>query len=182
MQLCLYLQHRSAVACFQHNQPISALPPHHSPQSDCNRVRAKPRYVELSGKGSEFEQAEAARAYQLSWHDSIVEDLFVGQLQSTITCGSCGVASHCFDPVYSLALPLPARGGPVSVQVGGRCLCALCADMKFCLPRVNSWLDILCTARGGPSACRWAAGGIAYSLSVSRACNFNADNQPASNK
>ncbi|KAI8468488.1 MAG: hypothetical protein J3K34DRAFT_477798 [Monoraphidium minutum] len=85
-------------------------------QSDCNRVRGKPSYRELSGKGSEAEQAEEARAYQLSWHDSIVEDTFVGQLQSTITCGACGGASHCFDPFYSLALPLPPKGGPVTVQ------------------------------------------------------------------
>mgnify|MGYP001811210185 CR=1 FL=1 len=55
--------------------------------------------------------------YTCSWADSIVEDIFVGQLQSTITCEACGGASHCFDPFYSLALPLPAKGGPVTVQV-----------------------------------------------------------------
>jgi hypothetical protein len=80
-------------------------------------VPGKPSYRELTGKGSEAEQAEEARSYQLSWHDSVVEDVFVGQLQSTITCAACGGASHCFDPFYSLALPLPAKGGPVAVQV-----------------------------------------------------------------
>jgi hypothetical protein len=84
-------------------------------------VRGKPEYRELPGTGSEAEQAEAARAYQLSWHNSIVEDLFVGQLQSTITCAGCGGTSHCFDPFYSLALPLPSKkaGAPVPLQVGG---------------------------------------------------------------
>jgi ubiquitin C-terminal hydrolase len=98
------------------------LPSHPHPlrhcQTDCNRVRAKPQYRELPSTGSEAEQAEAARAYQLSWHNSLVEDLFVGQLQSTVTCAGCGGTSHCFDPFYSLALPLPARkgGGPVPLQ------------------------------------------------------------------
>lgn len=86
-------------------------------QDECNRVRGKPIYRELSGAGSESEQAGEARSYMLSWHDSWVDDIFGGQLQSTIKCDKCGKLSHCFDPFWDLCVPIPKRK-KVSVQVG----------------------------------------------------------------
>lgn len=53
-----------------------------------------------------------------SWQDSVVEDVFGAVLQSTLTCARCGRVSHCFDPTYALALPLPARREPVALEVG----------------------------------------------------------------
>lgn len=90
-------------------------------QTEGNRVPGKPRYRELSSKGSEASQAAEAAAYARSWHDSLVDDLFGGQLQSTVTCSSCGQRSHQFDPMLDLSVPLPksSKYRPVSLQVGG---------------------------------------------------------------
>ena len=55
-------------------------------QTESNRVTAKPAYRELEGKGSVRQQAAEAEHYSLQWNDSIVGDIFGGQLQSTIQC------------------------------------------------------------------------------------------------
>jgi ubiquitin carboxyl-terminal hydrolase 2/21/ubiquitin carboxyl-terminal hydrolase 8 len=86
-------------------------------QSECNRVQGKPQYKELSSHGSVLQQAAEAAAYARSWHDSLVDDLFGGQLQSTITCSACGAQSHCFDPFLDLSVPLPRGKAQVSLQV-----------------------------------------------------------------
>eukprot|EP00775_Hariotina_reticulata_P007492 gene7492-7701_t len=87
-------------------------------QTEGNRVPGKPRYRELSCKGSEASQAAEAAAYARSWHDSLVDDLFGGQLQSTVTCSSCGQRSHQFDPMLDLSVPLPksSKCRPVTLQ------------------------------------------------------------------
>lgn len=57
-------------------------------QAESNRVAGRPAYRELSGRGGEAEQAAEAASYERSWHDSLVDDLFSGLLQSTITCAT----------------------------------------------------------------------------------------------
>lgn len=79
-------------------------------------MRGKPLYRELSGRGTETEQADAAAAYARSWHDSMIDDLFGGQLQSTLTCNTCGWQSHCFDPCLGVSVPIPKKR-PVTVEV-----------------------------------------------------------------
>ena len=76
----------------------------------------KPVYKELTGKGTEAEQAAEAATYARSWCDSLVDDIFGGQLQSTLTCNACGWQSHCFDPCLDLSVPIPKKQ-PVSVEV-----------------------------------------------------------------
>jgi ubiquitin C-terminal hydrolase len=105
-------------------------------QSECNRVQGKPQYKELSSHGSVLQQAAEAAAYARSWHDSLVDDLFGGQLQSTITCSTCGAQSHCFDPFLDLSVPLPRGKAQVSLQVRvlsrlAACLCLL-DDLEAC--------------------------------------------------
>jgi len=74
-------------------------------QADCNRTSHKPVYKELSGEGPEA--AQEAWEYARTWHDSIVSDVFEGQLLSTIVCGTCKTASHCFDSFLDLPVELP---------------------------------------------------------------------------
>lgn len=53
---------------------------------DCDRNTRKPKYRELTGKGSEAEQAREATEYLRLWNDSVVDDVFGGLMQSTIRC------------------------------------------------------------------------------------------------
>lgn len=86
-------------------------------QVELNRVTSKPAYKQLEGKGTEEQQAAEAEAYARSWHDSIIDDIFGGQLQSTIDCQVCHHRSHCFEPFLDLMIPLPnTKTAGVSVQ------------------------------------------------------------------
>lgn len=50
-------------------------------------------------------------------NDSIVVDLFHGQLKSTLVCPECAKVSIKFDPFCFLSLPLPQRDKEISVDV-----------------------------------------------------------------
>ena len=77
-------------------------------REQCNRnADKKPKYRELDGKGSQAEQAEQALTYYKSWHDSIIDDIFGGLLESSITCSHCSHISYCFDPFLDLSVPVP---------------------------------------------------------------------------
>lgn len=41
--------------------------------------------------------------------NSVIKDLFVGQLKSTLKCTVCDNASVTFDPFWDLSLPLPSN-------------------------------------------------------------------------
>ena len=47
---------------------------------------------------------------------SIITDLFCGQLQSTVSCSTCGHVSYCFDPFCDLSLPFcdPSAAKPAA--------------------------------------------------------------------
>lgn len=57
---------------------------------------------------AETSQAEAAWKSYSAFENSVVVDLFVGQLRSTLTCTVCGHNSITFDPFWDLSLPLPS--------------------------------------------------------------------------
>ena len=71
-------------------------------------MAGKPAYRDLACRGSEAEQAAEAAAYARSWHDSLVDDVFGGLLQSSVTCGACGSTFHCFDPFLDMRCRLRA--------------------------------------------------------------------------
>jgi ubiquitin carboxyl-terminal hydrolase 4/11/15 len=81
---------------------------------DLNRVRKKPYFErqELSGSPS---QEQELRLAALAWeqhhmrNDSLVVDLFQGQLRSALRCPdpACARLSITFDPFMYLSLPLP---------------------------------------------------------------------------
>ncbi|MCO5562653.1 hypothetical protein L7F22_016281 [Adiantum nelumboides] len=78
-----------------------------------NKVKSR-RYVDIYREYEsrpEDELAEITWNYHKSLNDSLIQDIFCGQLQSSIECSVCKRTSHCFDPFLDLSLPLPEHGG-----------------------------------------------------------------------
>lgn len=77
---------------------------------DLNRVMEKP-YAELKDSDGRPDAVVAAEAWQQhqARNQSIVIDLFYGQLKSKVTCCACGRDSVRFDPFSLLSLPLPVE-------------------------------------------------------------------------
>ena len=93
-------------------------------QTELNRVKGKAPYKELKGEGTVSQQADEAWEYAHSRSNSIIQDIFAGQLQSTLECPACHALSHTFDEFMDLSLPLPqkasrnSRGGSTcTIQV-----------------------------------------------------------------
>lgn len=61
------------------------------------------------------ESQQAWRLY-LTKNDSIVTEIFGGQLQSSIECLTCHHQSFCFDPFLDLSLPLGAGSSKCTVE------------------------------------------------------------------
>lgn len=77
---------------------------------DLNRVTEKP-YSELKDSDGRADSVVAAEAWQQhhARNQSIVIDLFYGQLKSKVSCLGCGRDSVRFDPFSLLSLPLPVE-------------------------------------------------------------------------
>ncbi|XP_071178506.1 ubiquitin carboxyl-terminal hydrolase 32-like [Mytilus edulis] len=75
---------------------------------DLNRVHDKP-YVELKDSDGRPDDVVAEEAWEnhLLRNQSIIVDLFHGQLKSQVKCQECGHTSVRFDPFNYLSLPLP---------------------------------------------------------------------------
>ncbi|XP_071094049.1 ubiquitin carboxyl-terminal hydrolase 32-like isoform X1 [Haliotis cracherodii] len=75
---------------------------------DLNRVHDKP-YVELKDSDGRPDEEVALEAWDnhLLRNQSIIVDLFHGQLRSQVRCQECGHVSVRFDPFTYLSLPLP---------------------------------------------------------------------------
>ena len=76
---------------------------------DLNRVKGTKPYMEIEDDpdASITDQANILWDYHVSRDDSLVMDLFRGQLMSTVTCSRCGKVSHAFDPFLDISLPIP---------------------------------------------------------------------------
>nr|CAH8842380.1 unnamed protein product [Trichobilharzia regenti] len=74
---------------------------------DLNRIQSKP-YIEVKDSDGrpDIEVANEAWQYYKSRNDSIIVDLFHGQLKSTVICPTCQRKSVTFDPFASLILPI----------------------------------------------------------------------------
>lgn len=77
---------------------------------------------------------DKAWSEHLARNDSIVSDLFQGQLQSTIECMTCHFRSVSFTPFMFLTLPMPPGRGPYSLH---DCLKLFCA--RESLGGDNQW-------------------------------------------
>lgn len=77
---------------------------------DLNRVTDKP-YMELKDSNGRSDQIVAAESWDLhvKRNQSIIVDLFYGQLKSKVSCLTCGNESVRFDPFSLLSLPLPVE-------------------------------------------------------------------------
>ncbi|XP_040155905.1 ubiquitin carboxyl-terminal hydrolase 32 isoform X2 [Anopheles arabiensis] len=107
---------------------------------DLNRVMEKP-YTELKDSDGRSDVIVATEAWSQhhARNQSIIVDLFYGQLKSKVTCQGCGRDSVRFDPFSLLSLPLPVENytycevlvmlldGSVPVKYGLR----LNSEMKY---------------------------------------------------
>lgn len=75
---------------------------------DLNRVKGKP-YIEQREAGDTPDEIASKEAWDdhLARNDSMIVDLFHGQLKSTITCPDCDRTSIKFDPLMYLTVPIP---------------------------------------------------------------------------
>lgn len=75
---------------------------------DLNRVMIKP-YDELKDSDGRPDDVVAGEAWEnhIRRNQSVIVDLFHGQLKSKVTCKVCGHESVKFDPFTYLSLPLP---------------------------------------------------------------------------
>jgi ubiquitin C-terminal hydrolase len=73
-----------------------------------------------AARKADAEAGEAWRRY-LQGNDSVVTDIFAGQLQNAIECLTCGKRWSIFEPFMDLSVPIPkARGRPCSRDEKGR--------------------------------------------------------------
>ena len=76
---------------------------------DLNRVTEK-KYIELQPKGEKETDEDCSRRFwknYLDRNDSIITDLFCGQIKCTLSCPECNLINVTFDPFISLNLNLP---------------------------------------------------------------------------
>ncbi|XP_032581587.1 ubiquitin carboxyl-terminal hydrolase Usp2 isoform X2 [Drosophila sechellia] len=69
---------------------------------------------------SDNKKADLTWEWYTRHENSLVRDLFVGQLKSTLKCTTCGNTSVTFDPFWDLSVPLPSSS---------RCKLDACLDL-----------------------------------------------------
>ncbi|CAH1789341.1 unnamed protein product [Owenia fusiformis] len=75
---------------------------------DCNRVKNRPQAKEDDFSGQpDHTAAEKAWQVHKQFNQSIMVELFQGQLKSTLTCLTCGKTSVKFDVFMYITLPVP---------------------------------------------------------------------------
>lgn len=78
--------------------------------NELNRVKKKPKYKQIDcDRLPMLEQSEVWSQYFRERDNSIITDLFEGQLCSKIECQKCGHQSLTFDGFMDLSLPIPGR-------------------------------------------------------------------------
>lgn len=92
-------------------------------QEEGNRVEDKPPVKELKGKGSIKAQAKEAWDYSQSRCNSAIQDVFGGQLESSIRCPNpkCRGVSRTFSDFLDLSVPLPQESAAVGSHADQRC-------------------------------------------------------------
>lgn len=83
-------------------------------------LQGKTPVMELKGEGLVSAQACEAREAAGSGSNSVIQDIFTGQSQSTVQCCHCGAVSHRFEEFMDLSLPLPEKlnqGSTCTIQV-----------------------------------------------------------------
>ncbi|KAL2725146.1 ubiquitin carboxyl-terminal hydrolase Usp2-like isoform X1 [Vespula squamosa] len=85
---------------------------------DVNRVTIKPQpiHTDIPDMYTDSEKAAESWKRYLRSEDSMIVDLFVGQLRSSLRCTFCDHVSVTLDPFWDLSLPIPARSGTVKLS------------------------------------------------------------------
>uniref|UniRef100_A0A1A9WL62 ubiquitinyl hydrolase 1 n=1 Tax=Glossina brevipalpis TaxID=37001 RepID=A0A1A9WL62_9MUSC len=81
---------------------------------------SKGEHLRIDDNLSDNRKAEQTWEWYCRHECSIIRDLFVGQLKSTLRCTVCGNASVTFDPFWDLSVPLPSSS---------RCKLEACLDL-----------------------------------------------------
>ncbi|XP_073834269.1 ubiquitin specific protease 2 isoform X4 [Musca autumnalis] len=80
----------------------------------------KGEVLKIDDNLSDNKKAELTWEWYSRLENSLIRDLFVGQLKSTLRCTVCGNASVTFDPFWDLSVPLPSSS---------RCKLEACLDL-----------------------------------------------------
>ncbi|KAL5278342.1 USP2 family protein [Megaselia abdita] len=80
----------------------------------------KGEHLKIDDSWSDNRIADLTWEWYSKVENSIVKDLFVGQLKSTLKCTVCGNTSVTFDPFWDLSVPLPSSS---------RCKLDSCLDL-----------------------------------------------------
>ncbi|XP_006619425.1 ubiquitin carboxyl-terminal hydrolase 2-like isoform X1 [Apis dorsata] len=85
---------------------------------DVNRVTVKPQpiHTDIPEMYTDSQKAVESWKRYLRSEDSMIVDVFVGQLRSSLHCTSCDHVSVTLDPFWDLSLPIPARSGTVKLS------------------------------------------------------------------
>ncbi|XP_065366468.1 ubiquitin carboxyl-terminal hydrolase Usp2 isoform X2 [Calliphora vicina] len=81
---------------------------------------AKGDHLKIDDNLSDNKKAELTWDWYGRHENSLIRDLFVGQLKSTLRCTTCGNCSVTFDPFWDLSVPLPSSS---------RCKLDACLDL-----------------------------------------------------
>lgn len=86
---------------------------------ELNAIKTKPTYSydDIDHIKDDMEKGAIVWDRYLSRERSIIQDLFVGQLRSTLTCSICKYASVTFDPFWDLSLPIPSKSTTSQVSI-----------------------------------------------------------------
>ena len=94
---------------------------------ELNRVSQKPAYKEMNyDKLSADKQSEKWFEYYRQQDNSIMTDLFEGQLMNRLSCLSCGHQALAFDSFMDLSVEIPRK----AVRITGNIKLSDCLD-KF---------------------------------------------------
>ncbi|XP_061387943.1 ubiquitin carboxyl-terminal hydrolase Usp2 [Musca vetustissima] len=80
----------------------------------------KGEVLKIDDNLSDNKKAELTWEWYSRLENSLIRDLFVGQLKSTLRCTTCGNTSVTFDPFWDLSVPLPSSS---------RCKLEACLDL-----------------------------------------------------
>ncbi|XP_076653222.1 uncharacterized protein LOC143359268 isoform X2 [Halictus rubicundus] len=85
---------------------------------DVNRVTVKPPpiHTDIPDMYTDSQKAVESWKRYLRSEDSMIVDVFVGQLRSSLHCTACDHKSVTLDPFWDLSLPIPARSGTVKLS------------------------------------------------------------------
>ncbi|XP_076237701.1 uncharacterized protein LOC143181237 isoform X3 [Calliopsis andreniformis] len=85
---------------------------------DVNRVTVKPQpiHTDIPEMYTDSQKAVESWKRYLRSEDSMIVDVFVGQLRSSLHCTACDHVSVTLDPFWDLSLPIPARSGTVKLS------------------------------------------------------------------